>query len=296
MTRPPKVSIITTAYNPGHFLDLALESAWTQSFEDFELILLDNGCTDGSIDSLVENLDPRCRLDRHEENLGRTPALNRALSMSRGEYVAVLDADDVWHEDHLQLLLEQIDPHEDRVLAGTWCIWIDEFNREFSRTRYPSSKADLCDRMAWQNPFIHSASMYRRAAANKVGGYNEDFKFAHDFDLWLNLVQIGDATVVCEYLTQIRMHATNTSDRPQFSLTRLRDTIQLYSRAAEQFDVSFAARLANRKILADAAMRYGAALRSTGRVAQGLRWSAWSVSQDPLVFVRWMIRKLRARE
>ena len=296
MNRPPKVSIITTAYNPGHYLELALQSAWSQSFDDFELILLDNGCTDGSVEQLKDELDPRCQLDQHDENLGRTPALNRALSLSRGDFVAVLDADDVWHPDHLKRLLEQLEPHEDRVLAGTWCLWIDEHNREFSRTRYPSAKADLCDRMAWQNPFIHSASMYRRAAANKVGGYNEQFKFAHDFDLWLNLVQIGDATIVEEYLTQIRMHASNTSDRPQFSLTRLSDTIALYTRAAQQFEISLPARLANRKILADASMRYGAALRSAGRVTEGLRWSGWSVCQDPLVFLRYVIRKLRARE
>lgn len=296
MNRPPKVSIITTAYNPGHYLKLALQSAWNQSFEDFELILLDNGCSDGSIDELESELDPRCRLDRHTENLGRTPALNRALSMSRGDFVAVLDADDVWHPDHLRRLIDQLYPHDDRVLAGTWCVWIDEHSREFSRTRYPSAKADLCDRMAWQNPFIHSASMYRRLAANKVGGYNEQFKFAHDFDLWLNLVQLGDATIVEDYLTNIRMHASNTSDRPQFSLTRLSDTIALYTRAARQFELSFPARLANRKILADASMRYGAALRNAGRVAEGLRWSAWSVCQDPLVFVRYVIRVLRARE
>ena len=290
----PKVSVLTTAYNPGDYLDLALESLYGQSFADFEHILVDNGCADDSIDRLTD-LDPRCRLTRFEQNIGRTPALQRAFEQATGEYVAILDADDVWHASHLQRQIETIESRPNVVLVGTWCRWIDENGKEKNRTVRPTEPDDIRDRMSWENPISNSSALFRRDVAVELGGYDEDFPFAQDFDLWLKMVQVGDPVILPEYLTDIRVLTSSVTHNPAHGLSRAYDEVRLYRRAGRQLKLSRKARRSNRISTASMAVNYGNALRATGKRLSGTQWILWAMLRDPLVLLRRFASGQRSR-
>ena len=293
MVTVPKVSVLTTAYNPGGYLDVALESLYKQTFADFEHVLIDNGTTDGSIDAL-EPIDERCKLTRHE-NIGRTPALIEALELATGDYCAILDADDVWHPEHLERQVEWLDQNPECVLVATWCRWIDEQGREKNRTVRPTEPEDVRHRMAWENPISNSATMFRREVALKQGGYDNEYPFAQDFDLWIRMVQVGDAKILPEYLTDIRELTSSESHRPnpESRVRKAFDELRLYQKAGEQLKLDRDARNKNRTTTARVAVDYGDALIDAGRVTAGWKWKAWAMSKDPLIYARLLVTSIR---
>lgn len=109
--KKPKVSIIMPVYNRGRYLRQAIESVLSQTFQDFELILVDDGSTDNSRAIIKEypEKDKRIRYAFHEKNRGVSAARNTALSMAQGEWIAIIDSDDAWHPERLEKLLEIIE-------------------------------------------------------------------------------------------------------------------------------------------------------------------------------------------
>lgn len=286
----PKVSVLTTSYNPGKYLKLAVDSLNQQTFTDFEHILLDNGSADDSIE-LLGDLDPRCKLSRYKDNLGRTPALQKAFMEATGEYVAILDADDVWHPMHLQRLVASLDQNPNIVLAGTWCRWIDANGVEVNRTLRPTEPVEIRNRMAWENPFSNSATMFRRQVALDAGGYDNEYAFAQDFDLFVKLVQRGDAMMLPEYLTDIRELANSATQT--LSVPKAHDEVRLYIRAGKELDINAQSRDLNRVTTAQMAWTYAAALRSKHNIFRGWGWNLWAVWRDPLVILRRIAIRMR---
>src|SRR3972149_9086486 len=97
----PMVSVLMTIYNAEPYLRAAIDSLISQTFPDWELIAVENGSTDGSLSVLKDYADPRVRVFQQKKNIGRTPALRFAFDQARGDYVAVLDADDISSPDRL---------------------------------------------------------------------------------------------------------------------------------------------------------------------------------------------------
>jgi len=106
MDKNTKVSVIIPVFNAEKFVGQAIQSVLDQTFENFELIILDDGSSDGSLEVIQQFKDPRIRLFRHEKNLGEVASRNRGLLEARGDWIAPLDADDVWHRDLLKKKLD----------------------------------------------------------------------------------------------------------------------------------------------------------------------------------------------
>src|SRR5690242_13776714 len=123
----PRVSVLMTIYNPGPFLAPAIESLLAQTFADFELIAIENGSRDGGLEIARHFAagDRRIRLIELPENIGRVPALNRALNEARGEYAAILDADDVAHPERLALEVAALDARPEVVMVASHARYID---------------------------------------------------------------------------------------------------------------------------------------------------------------------------
>jgi len=130
----PTISIVTPTFNSQQFIDETIESVVNQTFPDWELILVDDGSTDSTVDHVKrwESEDPRIHLIENERNLGPGPSRNKAVDISRGRYVAYLDSDDVWLPSKLHTQLKHMQAH-DAIFSFTSYEIMDEKSNDLGR-------------------------------------------------------------------------------------------------------------------------------------------------------------------
>lgn len=195
----PLVSIVLTTCNLAAYLDKCLASIQTQSFRDYELLIMDDQSEDNT-EEVVEkwrklfSIGGNYRHIRNEPRLGFQRSLNRGLREARGEYIAHLDDDDTWIDaDKIRKQVDFLNANPDCVLVGTGLVSVDENGKEILRSLLPLSDKEIREKLLYANSFIHSSVLFRKAAAIKVGGYIEPKgKYcSEDHDLWLKLGTVG---------------------------------------------------------------------------------------------------------
>jgi glycosyltransferase involved in cell wall biosynthesis len=202
-----KITVLLAAYNGGGYLREAVESVIAQTFPDFELLLVDDGSTDGSIEGLPR--DPRIRVLRNELNIGQIPSLNRGLREARGEYIARLDHDDVCLPRRLEAQTELLERLPEVALVATWADIVDTTGRLWTpvRPRIHSFAEFAADVVAGRVLFVHPSIMFRRDVVLELGGFDESLDAAEDHDLYRKLVLARqDARVIEETLLRYRRH------------------------------------------------------------------------------------------
>jgi glycosyltransferase involved in cell wall biosynthesis len=207
MTGPVRVTVLLAAYNGGAYLREAVDSVLAQTFDGFELLIVDDASTDGSIAALPA--DARIRVLRNEHNIGQIPSLNRGLREARGEYVARLDHDDVCLPRRLEAQVALLDRSPGVALVATWADIVDTAGRLWTpvRPRVGSFAEFAADVVAGQVFFVHPSLMFRREVVLAVGSFDESLSAAEDHDLYRKLVLARrDARVVEETLLRYRRH------------------------------------------------------------------------------------------
>ena len=186
----PMVSVILPVYNGLPYLEEALDSVLTQSFRDFELIVINDGSSDGSA-AIIENLhDLRIRFFQ-QTNKGLATTLNRAISLARGKYIARQDQDDVSLPSRFERQVAFLDANPDVGMVGTSAeIWVgnERTNRFLS---HPTDDAALKFGLLFDNHFVHSSVMIRQPVFERVGGYSEDSSRQppEDYELWSRVMK-----------------------------------------------------------------------------------------------------------
>ena len=265
----PRVSVLMTIYNAEPYLSEAIDSIFMQTFSNWELIAVENGSTDQSKEILLTYDDPRVRVFAFPENIGRTPALRYAFEKARGEYIGVLDADDVALRERLARQVEFLDNHPEVILAGSWAQGIDETGCITSTLEPPTNSEELHDCLGWANPMVHSSVMYRSAAASKVGGYPEEFAYAQDIALMQILAQNGRLAIIDDFLCQWRTSTTSETRSSRNRLLIAYEQLALWRYAVQSLPLSARARHLNRLVTARAEVRYGLAMLRNKTVFSG---------------------------
>jgi len=235
-----RLSVLMTMHNAGRYVAEAVGSLLAQGYTDFELIIVDDGSSDDSVEIVRDLGDKRIRLVT-PGRLGRTPALQLALGMAQADYVAVLDADDTCRPDRLALQCAFLDAHPQVALLGSYCRLVDASGALLEEFRPPTDHAGILACMPLYNPFAHSAVMYRRQAALAAGGYRARYAYAQDFALWLRLVARHQTAILPEFLVDLRQHGSQMTTTPAFLASRLHDGIHLIFEARKLLGVPKAA-------------------------------------------------------
>jgi glycosyltransferase EpsE len=183
-----KISVILTAFNDEENIKKAIESILDQSYENFELITVDDGSSDNTFNILksYKSFDSRIKVIKNNKNLGLTKSLNKALVYTQGEFIARHDSDDISLKQRFQ--------HQVDVLNDTrydFCISRAinlKTQKAIPRISYylPSKFV-----MKYKNPFIHGTLMIRKNILTSNGGYDERFHYAQDFKLYYDLLKNG---------------------------------------------------------------------------------------------------------
>lgn len=212
---PPHVTIVTAVYNGEAYLHEAVQSIIGQTFGDFEYLIVDDASTDGTkgILELHEKNDSRVRVITNTKNMGRALSRNRGLQEARGEYIAILDADDIALERRVEREVEYLHTHPEVGVVGTWFDVIDD-NGEFVITRrLPVEPQEVAARDLEIPPFCHPSVMFRKECIQKVGSYREEFVYAQDYDLLLRILEHYKGANIPEVLTRYRMNPDSCSQR-----------------------------------------------------------------------------------
>jgi glycosyltransferase involved in cell wall biosynthesis len=219
------VSVVMRVYNGERYLRDAIESILGQTFSNFELLVVNDGSTDGTPAVLSEyRRDPRVRVIK-QPNSGANAAASRGVREARGTYVAIMDADDRSDPHRLAKQVAFLEQNADHVLVGSAMRIINEQGRPVAYRQYPLDDDSLRAATMIHNPFGHSTICFRRAEALACGGYTTEFDGAEDFDFNVRLRMLGKAANLPEALVDYRVH--KAAFKVERLRTQLRDTIRL---------------------------------------------------------------------
>lgn len=198
----PRVSVCIPTWCGGHFLSLAIESVLAQTWQDFELIVIDDASPDDTSHRVERHMaDPRVRYLRNARNLGPQGNWNRCLEAARGEFIKLLPHDDLLAADCLQRQVDALDRHPEAVLAFGARRIIDSHGRRLLVKRPPwhsgpvSARQVLlgCVRAGTNLVGEPGAVLFRRSAATAAGSFDASIPYVLDLDYWTRLLAHGDA-------------------------------------------------------------------------------------------------------
>lgn len=187
------VDVIMSAYNEKNKIGSAIESILSQSYDDWRLIVCDDGSKDGTFEVIKlyekHNSDKILAI-KNEENRGLTYTLNRMLKLSNAKYIARMDADDKSRPDRIKKQVDFLDAHTEYAMVGSVIIKFDE-EGPFSTVMLPE-KPEVKD-FYWNSPFAHPSIMIRKEVIDKLGGYWDEPRTqrCEDYDLWMRLYEAG---------------------------------------------------------------------------------------------------------
>ncbi len=218
-THAPRVTVAMPLYNGAATVARAIDSILQQTFRDFELVLIDDGCSDNTIDIVRSYTDPRIQLIVHETNQGLAATRNHLVDQARGEFIAWLDQDDWSHPERLARQVAAFEKNTRLVLCGTWTELI--MDPPMSRTRRAigslyergcTTNQDLDAILIFRNPFATSSMMVRRAIINLHQlKFDQDYAPAEDYKMWAELNTYGDSARIPCTLTEIWVYETGAS-------------------------------------------------------------------------------------
>src|SRR5574337_1125077 len=190
MDTSPRVTVLIPVYNREKYVAAAIESILAQSFTDFELLLIDDGSTDGSAKILRSyTTDPRVRLMCNEHNLGIPRTRNRGIDLARGEYIAMLDSDAWAYPTRLEKQVAFLDHHSDFAVVGAWATEMDAIGRSLRRVKIlPVLPGELQSRLLFTSCHHHSSIMARTAVLQEYR-YREQYAVCEDIDLFVRVAR-----------------------------------------------------------------------------------------------------------
>ena len=231
----PPLSVVMPIHNGLPYLDEAVASILGQSFTDFELVLADDGSSDGSTERVHHwaREDGRVRVERRETKSGLAGSANWAASLARAPIVARMDADDIAHPERLRRQYEAMQRHPDITLLGTLADSVDARGRHVRGADYARLFA------APFPPFPHTSIMYRRQAFERAGGYRKGAEPWEDLDLFLRIAERDRVTVIAAPLVTIRHSDVSArlregAERYETAMARMYRCMEAY-RAGEDY-------------------------------------------------------------
>ncbi len=204
-------------YNGDKYIRKTIESVLSQTFFDFEFIVIDDGSTDNTYDILKSFNDNRIKI-LNQNHGGIVKALNLGIKESQGEYVIRIDADDICAFNRFETLVKYMDENVDVSICGSWARTIDENNNIIGELKYPPiNHKDIKKYAILHNPFIHPSVILRKKTLNISGPY-KNFKHNEDYELWTRILKIGKGHNLSEFLIDYRIHQNQVTRKSNIKM------------------------------------------------------------------------------
>lgn len=218
----PEITVLMPVYNGATYIADAVRSVLTQSFTDFELLIVNDGSTDHTADMIHAINDPRIII-LDQQHSGVSHALNKGLAAAKGRYIARFDADDICYEHRLERQYHFLETHPDYMVVGCDADYMLENGEHLFRfSCIAHSHEDISRKLYFYCPFIHSGVMYRKSEVMDAGGYS---LLAHNFEdyfLWTQLAQQGKFCNLPEPLIRVRFNPASVTIDERWRGSRFR--------------------------------------------------------------------------
>lgn len=290
----PAVSVVMPVFNTEDYLPYALQSILSQTFTDFEFIILDDGSTDRSVRIVQEHAegDDRVRFFPLEHR-GYVTMLRRGLHHCRGEFIARMDSDDISLPHRFEKQIAYLREHPDVVAVGSRVELIDPFGSKVEtpphKTTHEEIEAELLNGVGWA--MVHPTVMVRREPLMRVGGYREDLMVSEDLDLFLRLAEVGKLANMSDVLLQYRQHlqSVNYTKYEQQKAVKRQIVADAYRRRGQHLPAGWAFR--ERKMLPhpEQYRRWGWAALRGGNLQVARKHAIAAIRQAPLSVDTWRL-------
>ncbi len=185
MQTKPLISVILPNFNGMPYLKLAVDSIISQTYTNFEFIIIDDGSNDNSLEYLNRLKEKRIKLINNKTNLGIAKTLNKAIELSRGKYIVRMDSDDIAYPNRLEIQLQFILSNQEISLCGTWAGKINKKGQRVGVIKYPISHKIIKKVLPYYNPVIHPSWMVKKEVYEKLHGYKNGYNGAEDYEFLL---------------------------------------------------------------------------------------------------------------
>ncbi|PWK65394.1 glycosyltransferase involved in cell wall biosynthesis [Mucilaginibacter oryzae] len=232
----PFVSVLMPCYNAAAYLRACMDSILNQSYSNFELLIIDDGSTDNTLEILKSYSDKRIRLLVNKENKGIAHTLNKGLKIIKGKYLARMDADDIMSPNRLALQVNFLEKNPKYGMVGAWHEIIDGYGMVIKRLQRPVESKHLKLQLYFNNPFIHPLVMMRTELAKQLR-YDPKFLLCEDYDLWTRISAVTEVANLPQYLLQYRVHNKNISSSDEKTIKQ--NVLNLLSRELDKLNISY---------------------------------------------------------
>lgn len=283
MSSNPLVSVITPTFNRADYLPYAVESVLSQSVPDFELIVIDDGSTDGTAELMERYLaDSRIRYLK-QENQGQSVARNRGIAEARGQFICFLDSDNAWVSTKLETSLKAFEEHPEADIVYGDFITIDGEGHELGVNRMARYSGRITPQLLRDNFVSMNTTMTRKRCFDEMGGFDSADRLAEDYGLWLRFSTRYQFLYVPAVLGYYRVMENQISSDKE---SRFRANEQLVQGFLKAFP-SAVTRGEARRGLSYFFIRKGRYEYSSGQRRQAFRSLLRSLSKDPFWMGPW---------
>lgn len=202
----PKITVLMPIYNAERYLREAIDSVLTQTYTNFQFLIVEHASTDSSCDIVRSYNDSRICLLHSDDRLRLAGALNKGLDVAQGEYIARMDADDICHPKRFSVQVHFLDQHPSIGICGTWAKSFGVSSTTWIRSQ-PCSHEEIKAKILFESPFIHPTVMMRKRMLDKFNlRYNDNFYPVEDLELWARAVKCFPCENINKVLLYYRIH------------------------------------------------------------------------------------------
>ena len=207
MQNKPEISVLLSVHNGQSYIQESIDSIQSQTYTNWELIIIDDGSTDKTSEILAQIKDPRIKVV-FQKNMGLTKSLNKAAQIAKGDLLARQDADDISHKDRFRFQKKLFTNNPNLILVSSYTSWINSYGETLDIREAPKSRLEAINKITnLTSPYIHGSLMFKKSSFEAVNGYNEKLTTSQDFDLLIRLSVLGkEFSVFPDVLYNFRIH------------------------------------------------------------------------------------------
>ena len=232
----PIVSVVIPSYNHEKFVGECIQSVLNQTFQDFEIVVTDDGSSDRTVDVIESFNDPRIRLFKHSVNKGACIAANNCIQHAGGKYIAMLSSDDAWYPEKLELQVDYLNSHSNIAVVFGKVDWVDENSNLITNPFFPDLglfEAKNRTRFEWLRYFFltgnclcHPCSLVRAECYREVGMLNPAFGSLPDLDFWIRICLKHNIHILDQRLIRFRKIFNESNASGHTNATLIRDRFE----------------------------------------------------------------------